>query len=859
MSTPSFHFWGGNGWLQGKTVAPLAADTFEKLVASHFNAPHMLKVTRETFFSWPKTRRDKFKSGPYICACTFKEGCTERCDENADKIVLVCLDIDEAKFAKDFIDSPLALSDALYPHPFLAYKTANHTPEAPRLRIMVPIVPDSPTKLRGYVLHVANLIGMPSDWSGRRESMVVSQPMAKPVMFEGEEPSAMVASRTSGPLLEAMDIPATIEEEVQRTYGYKNVECELTSLPNPSIRVEDVRDALFTIDPDVGYREWCELLCSLRHNFREEEEAEEAFRMAVEWSSGGDKFKGEEDVYAKWKSFRPDFGGSRPITIKSLFKHAIDAGWKSNKLAVDYQKNVIKWIRECEEVELLMTEAHRRIGDMPFQNLIVENAMAQALRSRIKKLGGGDISLSKIETSIARARQATRAAEDDGNLPQWLRPFAYVSTMDVFHNTVTGVSLKPDAFNRTFGRELMPTNPEEESARTGMPVILPVNFALNVKNLGRADGLVYDPRKGSATEPFFESEGRRYVNEYRWSTVPAEDTRNADKALKIYLKHLETQFPGPENEEIRFIMLDWFAFLVQHPGEKMRWGPLVQGAQGCGKTFISRAVGAAIGHPNVKIANSTTLKGAYNDWAFGAQLCVIEEIWISGKGRMELMNSLKDIMADDQVTLNRKFHDTGKVENVTNFIAFSNHHNAITMEASDRRWFVLKSALQTKEQVRELTERQVGGMRYFDRMGLLTGKFGGALRCAIRAHEIRPEFNPNGHAPDTRWRRDMYNATKSPMLRRIEELIEDKHPMVQDDLIFYPELMRLVSGERLNSGDPDHYLPTINFHPWNGGQRYTLNGVKGQIWYNPQKWDEGFGDPYDEIRERFDEIPEENI
>ncbi|MBK6359447.1 MAG: PriCT-2 domain-containing protein [Comamonadaceae bacterium] len=51
----------------------------------------------------------------------------------------------------------------------------------------------------------------------------------------------------------------------------------------------------------------------------------EAYPLAVEWSARGAKFEGEWDVRKHWDSFNAGKAGG--ITIATLFKMALDAGW----------------------------------------------------------------------------------------------------------------------------------------------------------------------------------------------------------------------------------------------------------------------------------------------------------------------------------------------------------------------------------------------------------------------------------------------------------------------------------------------------------------------------------------------------
>lgn len=864
MSTPQ-PYWGGSTVRSGK-VFPLNATSFKDLVAL-FSVPHQLHVTREEFHSWPKPRRDVAKDCPFVCGVTFKEGTVKRNNESAENIVGVCLDIDDSDLARPFAESPETLADALYPYSFMVWKTASSTEENPRLRVFIPTetVPAVAETYRKFVRHVAyDLIGLPAGWLGQPESEVLSQPAYRPTAFEGDEGSPILVVRDSGPELTLLDIPESTGKEVEKTYAYcsdaggGDEETISTYMPIAGIKVEDIREPLFKIDPDCEYRVWCQILCGVRHQFRNEPEAHAAFDLVTEWSQTGDKYV-DGCTHEKWRSFKPDSPAYRSITIKTLFSEAIKAGWEPRKLAVRYKANFIEWLEACNNPDTLMSEGPRRIAEMPFRDEMMEPVMYERLRDKLAMVTGGcKLSTATIRSSVAKARQTVKVEETLKNKPAWLLPWCYVRTTNSFYNTVTGVQLKPEAFDKTFGRELLT---EEEAATSGRPAIQPAEFLLNVHRHEQVDGLMFDPRQGSLTQPFFSAHGKRFANLYRFSTVPTLDHVNKAVVGRILDEHLRVTFYDPED---RSIMKDWMAFQIQHPGQKIRWVPLLQGGQGGGKTFLSRLLAAAMGQENVGNANASTIKQQWNDWAVDWQLQVIEEIWLPGVGRAEIANSLKDIIANDTVVVNRRNTDSHTQEHFTNYLAFSNHLKSIPLERSDRRWYAVKTAIQTEGQKIALAARMVrfnkSQMKYFDRLGQ-TVKYGGALRAHLIDHIIRPSFDPNGDAPKTEFRAQLIESSKNELLRKIEALIADRHPLISHDIVFLPALdSQLSRADKSSAAPPAHYLGELGFSMWKSGQRFSMNGSgKGEIWVHGERFEESLGDPDEILRERYENIPDETI
>lgn len=87
--------------------------------------------------------------------------------------------------------------------------------------------------------------------------------------------------------------------------------------------MEEVRSALHAISPDSDRRTWIEIGMALEHVGEQSGDAQAAFDLWNEWSSGSPKYKAEEMV-SQWKSFRPRKDG---ISVATLFHYARLAGW----------------------------------------------------------------------------------------------------------------------------------------------------------------------------------------------------------------------------------------------------------------------------------------------------------------------------------------------------------------------------------------------------------------------------------------------------------------------------------------------------------------------------------------------------
>ncbi len=838
----------GGAKVQPATISKLRQESFAQLIAEKFDIPVQIPITREEFQALPdgsvegeEDEQFKIKNGPYVCAVSFKEGTTHRCDENAERLTLTCLDIDDADQARDFFEAPEEALEALYPWSAVVCITATHTPEKPRLRIVVDT--DAPLERhKDAVSHVAERLGLPKDFKGVRESKVKSQPWFFPVSFHGEEPIAVLASRTNGKTLTSADIPVCKEETDERTYAYNGDDfSELAFLPVQDLTVEDIREPLFKIDADVTYGTWTMIASALRHQFREEEAAQDAYLMFDEWSQQGSKYKGESDTWAKWKSFKPDTVGKVPRTIKSLFHFAQDAGWQPTKVAKKVKVSIQKWISECTDSDILLSEGVKLISDLPFKLASTEDMLKTILIQRHKKLTGFTPSMKALSRDVSDARFRAKEAAAADDKPKWMRPWCYISTQHVFRNVLTGEIMVPAAFNLTYSKFLMPT--DGELAKTGRPTILPVDLALNVQNLKVVGGVTYDPRQqgSSPLEPYFSHGGVEYLNEYRISTLPKLDPANAEKVGKYFKRHLRLLI---REREYADLLLHFFAFIVQFPGEKIGWAPVIQSAQGGGKSILIGLMGAVMGEQNVTMVNPSTIKQTWNDWAFGKQLIGLEEMKVHGHARADIMNSLKDVMTNERVTVNRRNTDAKADLNLVNFIGFTNYPDALYLEADDRRYMFIRSQLDTKEKVRQLTESG-----HFKPLVEIIHNGGGALRSYLLSIDIPDTFPRKGPAPDTIYRMDAVAESKNHLQCDIEELIEGDNALIGSDIISYAELEAELPFSKDNY-QPSHFLQLMNYHRYGDGKRFVVNGVRTVIWVHRDNYDELFGPAEEILKER---------
>lgn len=789
-------------YFQGQTVSgsvsASTAATFLEVVEK-FRVCPTLAIRHADFIALDQKRRDEIKQVPYFVAACFRQSPSKRIYAEATHCNLIFLDIDPEKELREgkwietgrypatpFVRDPRTLHTALRGLNFAAYLTASSTAAKPRMRIVVGAhripVADYPRAVET----VAAMLGLPII---TRESKVAVQPMYLPVMFSDstDEDHPLLTHAEGEDLRLPDDVGATDTTEpnehsepcVQETASIDML--EFLRAPMPEIGLAVTSEALKSIDADCSRPEWLNCAAALKHQF-DHSAPEEAYALFDEWSASGQKYGGEKETRKIWNSLRPSPMGRLPITIRSLLRAAEANGWDSKRVKESIFSKLIRWAEEVETVSALMEDGPKKIVAAPLLSAVQEDILINHIAACVRKRFAYPVSPTAIRKDLARYRQEIRSREqtpEGKREPLWARGVCYVTAVQDFYRHRTGERYKNESFNSAYSRWLLPK--EEDLRAIGVPVspktlsqpiVSPSDYALNHLKIPTVYDYAYDPSQPS--EVFFVSGGRKYVNTY-CPTYPDLAPEHAQRAGEIFQGHLRNLIA---EEPYQRVILDYLATLVQAPGKKVRWAILIQSVEGAGKTYIAEATKAILGGEHVKIISGDSIKSGFNEWSFGHQVVVLEEVRVAGTNKYEVMNALKPLITNDFVSVNQKFRDTREVRNISNYLLFSNHHDALALQPGDRRYFVVKSPLQHKAQVKAL------GDNYFPPLYSLLREQPGALRSFFADWSISPEFQADGHAPRTQYVQDLINDSASDVASAVRRLVlEGDYPLIQYDIV----------------------------------------------------------------------------
>lgn len=372
----------------------------------------------------------------------------------------------------------------------------------------------------------------------------------------------------------------------------------------------------------------------------------------------------------------------------------------------------------------------------------------------------------------------------NGELPEWAKPYCWVTSQDAFYNVSNGEFLSLRSFDVAYGR-MMPIG---DSGRR----LSAAEKCTHFWQMPIVEQVGYRPDCG----PFYEWDGVQYANAYSPTSLPLVATQYTTQGWAgiVAFQHMLYDMCGRRNE-VYLNLLCWMAHNVQKPGAKIRWAPILKGVNGDGKTLAAVVLRAAMGHRNVSTTSNSNLSnsGGFTDWAVRGAVNVIEEIMLTGKVRHQLYNSMKEFVTNNVVDINIKGGKPRQVYNVTNHWANTNHNDAIPLTSDDRRWFVIFTPWASLgEMMRYCGLDAAGWKARTDAIDYARNNCAGELRAWFLGITIPPEFDINGSAMVTPEKMRMMASSKDDAESVIESIIAEGGVGISELAVSTGHLSRLL-------------------------------------------------------------------
>jgi hypothetical protein len=420
---------------------------------------------------------------------------------------------------------------------------------------------------------------------------------------------------------------------------------------------------------------------------------------------------------------------------------------------------------------------------------VTREILAQAVKERCIDLG------SRLPIAMCRdlVRPQTRAA----GAPNWLEGWVYVTDEDKFFNVNTKRRVSVQGFNAMFNREI--GGDDVNAART----------ALDDWDMPNVQRTAYVPWLGS----LFDMGDVPCANSYRPESMPVVVPHDGSRAVCLVEQHVRTLLGDSANTFIQ-----WMAHNVQHPGRKIRWAYIIKGIPGDGKSLLGTVMGQVMGAENTIVISPRVLGTDFNGWAEGHCVGICEEMREVGHSRHDNMNAMKPNITNDTIPIHRKGRDEYNIINTTNYVIFTNYADALPLDEGDRRFAVVFSPFDNKEQIEEKF-----GAEYFAELHDAIHNEPGELRSWLLSVDLAG-FDPNGPAPMTADKESMIAMAKTDEELLAEEVIREGAVGVTFEVLSSGHLtaaMRAKSDEFLRTTQVARLLVKLG---------YTQRGTP--VWWN---------------------------
>ena len=216
------------------------------------------------------------------------------------------------------------------------------------------------------------------------------------------------------------------------------------------------------------------------------------------------------------------------------------------------------------------------------------------------------------------------------------------------------------------------------------------------------------------------------------------------------------------------------------------------------------------GHVKVVLPSDLTNSGGFTDWANGRAITIFEEIYIQGGQKWALSNIVKPYVSEPIVTINRKGQaGTRDIPNRTNYLAFTNHRDAVPLERGERRWFVIFATM--LDRLLD-ADRDARNDVYFPALWRAFHSVdAGELRGWLQGWLI--DLPPV--APMTADKEVMTEEGESPLVELLTEKLAGKKVVAFEDI----EAMAMIAGMKCKKSEIKHALHHIGLQRWQHGDR----------------------------------------
>ena len=216
----------------------------------------------------------------------------------------------------------------------------------------------------------------------------------------------------------------------------------------------------------------------------------------------------------------------------------------------------------------------------------------------------------------------------------------------------------------------------------------------------------------------------------------------------------------PDIQERRYV-LSWLAALIQLPAQKFNVALVIWSRQqGTGKSLLVETVGNLFDDRHFEVVGQEVFNDGFTDWQAHKVMVVCDEV--SSTDKRAVADRIKGWITSSKNSINAKHAPKFKQPNLIKYVFLSNHADAVYLDETDRRFFVVEATsdrLPKDDSANFVKWRDAGGYS--------------ALLHYLQNLKIK-DFNPTAPAPLSSSKEEMVEDNKSDLERWIDGVLEQQ-------------------------------------------------------------------------------------
>jgi len=294
------------------------------------------------------------------------------------------------------------------------------------------------------------------------------------------------------------------------------------------------------------------------------------------------------------------------------------------------------------------------------------------------------------------------------------------------------------------------------------------SFAFVHNLIKQLKNFVYEPER----EPLFEENGQVYFN--MWRPTALLPTKKKPKWFIDHIKYLTNN-----NKEETDHVLNYMAHIVQYPRIKINHAILfINKRQGSGRSLILDVLKKVLGEHNTQEPGNNTVGEKYNGWCRHCQLAFIQEL-DQGENKRGFENNVKSLITESRIHIREMYQNPYYIRNYCHIISSSNKNHPTYLEREERRWFIVKTESENKEN------------EYYKKMYEHIENDCGQVLHFLQNRDLT-DFNPKAKPMTTDAKRQVIEYSESDFIGYVRTAIEEHLEPFEHDIIMFSDVSNFL-------------------------------------------------------------------